>query len=927
MSVSTHGSTQYRSDKPLKADSRLLAKIQSVSRIAAVGVMSLASVALAGWLFQIPTLKSLLPGLAPMAIKTALGLFLSGLSLWLWQCRSGRTLARGCGVGVLLLGALTLGEYGFEWMLGALRATQTERMAPHTALGLVLSGAALWLLPLETRRGHRPAQWLALGTGLIAFIELTGYVYSAIVHYHLASYTGMAVHTALSLGLLCVGLLCVFPAGGLMTILISPTRGGSLARRLWPATFLTLFFLNWLAQLGARADWYAPELVSPLAFVANSIVLIALIGWNAFALHNADIAQAEAEARAHEQRKWFEITLKSIGDAVITVDTQNRVAFMNPIAEALTGWQSREALGQHLEQVLQLVDRHAHRGVENPVTQVMQEDLAVDLPLHTRLVAKDGTERPIDDSVAAIRDSQGNVIGAVLVFRDITERQRAEAALRESEECFRLLVDGVRDYALVMLDSEGRIVNWNAGAAAMHGWSAAEAIGQPVSLVYTLEARDHDQPRRDLDWAAAQGRYAGESQRMRKDGSVFWAEVILTALRDAEGHLRGFAEVTRDLTVQKQAERQVEDSRARLNSIVELAMDAIITIDAEQRIVLFNKAAEKIFGVPAVDALGRPLERFISEHFRRAHHEHLRTFGEGDGAKRVMGRQVTLRALRANGEEFPIEASISQTDVGGQKLLTVILRDITERVRADQALREADRRKNEFLAMLGHELRNPLAPIRNAVQVMKKVHPASPKHLWAQQMIERQVKHLGRLVDDLLDVSRIIQGKISLQKVPIELADVLHQALETSHPLIDARRHKLIVSLPDQSVRLIGDGLRLAQVVSNLLTNAAKYTPEGGTIWLTAAREQDEAVISVRDTGEGIPEALLPHLFDLFTQAERTLDRAQGGLGIGLTLVKTLVELHEGRIEAKSGGPGKGSEFIVRLPLSEEPGLTVSGLT
>ncbi|MGX2041823.1 PAS domain-containing sensor histidine kinase [Methylocaldum sp. MU1018] len=243
--------------------------------------------------------------------------------------------------------------------------------------------------------------------------------------------------------------------------------------------------------------------------------------------------------------------------------------------------------------------------------------------------------------------------------------------------------------------------------------------------------------------------------------------------------------------------------------------------------------------------------------------------------------------------------------------------DITERKQAEESLRESDRRKDEFLAMLGHELRNPLAPIRNAVKVMKKVGLPDSRLKWAGDVIDRQVNQLAHLVDDLLDVSRIVQGKITLHKTAVEVGQAIELALETSRPLIDARRHELILSLSEVPLRLDGDVVRLAQVVGNLLTNAAKYTPEGGTIWLSIVHENGQAAISVRDTGEGIPKNLLPKLFKLFTQAERTLDRAQGGLGLGLTIVQQIVELHGGRVEARSEGLGKGSEFIVRLPIHE----------
>jgi CheY-like chemotaxis protein len=234
-------------------------------------------------------------------------------------------------------------------------------------------------------------------------------------------------------------------------------------------------------------------------------------------------------------------------------------------------------------------------------------------------------------------------------------------------------------------------------------------------------------------------------------------------------------------------------------------------------------------------------------------------------------------------------------------------------------VQEADRRKNEFLAMLAHELRNPLAPIRNAVEVMRLPGVAAPQLAWARGVIERQVQHMVRLVDDLLDVSRITRGKIRLQKEPVELTSVLARAVETSRPLIEERGHELTITPAGCPLWAQGDPVRLAQVVSNLLNNAAKYTEKGGRIWLSAAREEGQAVLRVRDTGMGIPVEMLGSVFELFTQADRSLDRAHGGLGIGLTLVRQLVEMHQGSVEAHSDGPGKGSEFVVRLPLMAEP--------
>jgi signal transduction histidine kinase/ActR/RegA family two-component response regulator len=241
--------------------------------------------------------------------------------------------------------------------------------------------------------------------------------------------------------------------------------------------------------------------------------------------------------------------------------------------------------------------------------------------------------------------------------------------------------------------------------------------------------------------------------------------------------------------------------------------------------------------------------------------------------------------------------------------------DFIERCRADEALVQADRQKDEFLATLAHELRNPLAPIRNAVQLMRMKRDPSPELQWAGDVIDRQMQQMVRLIDDLMDVSRITRRRIELRKLRTDLAGVLRAAVETGRPLIDGLGHELTLVVPDEPLYVDADPTRLAQVFSNLLNNAAKYSAPRGRIFVTARAEGNEAVVSVRDEGVGIPGDMLSKIFDLFTQVDRSVERSHGGLGIGLTLVKRLVELHGGTVIARSGGPGTGSEFVVRLPL------------
>jgi signal transduction histidine kinase/DNA-binding response OmpR family regulator len=274
---------------------------------------------------------------------------------------------------------------------------------------------------------------------------------------------------------------------------------------------------------------------------------------------------------------------------------------------------------------------------------------------------------------------------------------------------------------------------------------------------------------------------------------------------------------------------------------------------------------------------------------------------------------VLTLGLGASGRAFTAEDLALAEDIANRAAIAL------DNARLYRDLQEADRRKNEFLAMLAHELRNPLAPIRNAVEILRLLGPIAPALESPRCMIERQVEHLVRLVDELLDVSRITGGKVRLKSEPLNLMNVVSRALETSHPLIDERRHKLSVTPPPRPLWVEGDLVRLAQVLANLLNNAAKYTEPGGRIWLTVGEDDSQAVLRVRDSGMGIPADMLGSIFELFTQVDPSLDRSHGGLGIGLTLAKQLVELHGGRVEAHSEGRNRGSEFLVRLPLTAAP--------
>jgi PAS domain S-box-containing protein len=390
-----------------------------------------------------------------------------------------------------------------------------------------------------------------------------------------------------------------------------------------------------------------------------------------------------------------------------------------------------------------------------------------------------------------LHDPEGKVYGVLVQGNDVTERLRAQAALREREERLRLLIDHASDYAMIMSDPDGRVIEWLGGAERITGWNEAEVLGRRADFFFTPEDRAAGVPEREMLGACQNGRAEDKRWHQRRDGSRFFGDGVMASLWDDDGELRGYGKV---------------------------------------------------------------------------------------------------------------------------------VRDVTERKLAEEAARRAERHKDDFIALLAHELRNPLAPIRNGLEVIRLSPGDRETVCQAQAMMQRQLGHMVRLIDDLLDVSRISRNKMELRRSQVTLQEVVTHAIETSRPLIEGARHRLEVRLPAEPVMMDADITRLAQVVSNLLTNSAKYTDPGGRIVLQGGREGDAVVISVSDDGVGIEPAMLPHVFEMFSQAGAALERSRGGLGIGLALVRGLVEMHGGSVHAFSEGPGQGSTFTVRLPASAPQG-------
>ena len=622
---------------------------------------------------------------------------------------------------------------------------------------------------------------------------------------------------------------------------------------------------------------------------------------------------AEQYAQVIEgQREQLRVTLTSIGDAVITTDAEGQVTLLNPVAEALTGWTNEEAAHQPLATVLHIVNETTRKIVENPVAKVLATGHVVGLANHTVLIAKDGTERAIDDSAAPIRDRKGNINGVVLVFRDVTERRRADRDTR-----FLASIVESSDDAIIGKDINGLITSWNRGAERIFGYTAAEAIGRPIAMLAPPDRAD-ETPALLARIRRGERVEHFDTLRRAKDGRLVPISLTVSPIKDEDGTIIGASKIARDISERKRAEAALREEKARLHATLTGIGDAVIVTDTERRVTLTNPVAQALTGWKE-EALGRPLDevfRIVNEQTRQSVESPVRrVMNEGT----VVGLANHTLLIAKDGREIPIDDSAAPIQDGQGCVTGVVLvfRDVTERRRAEEALIQADRRKDEFLATLAHELRNPLAPVRNAIELIQRADGNADVIRQASKMMERQVGRLVRLIDDLLDISRITQGKVQLRKERVELAAVVQSAVEASRPFIAAQGHELTVMLPPEPVHLNADPTRLAQVFANLLDNAAKYSEKGSRIWLTAERQGGEVTVAVRDTGIGIAAEHLPRIFEMFSQVDTALERSQGGLGIGLALVRGLVELHGGMVEARSAGIGRGSEFTVRLPVTE----------
>jgi PAS domain S-box-containing protein len=493
-------------------------------------------------------------------------------------------------------------------------------------------------------------------------------------------------------------------------------------------------------------------------------------------------------------------------------------------------------------------------------------------------------------------------------------RKQSEERLRQSEERYRSLVSILADVPW-LADPAGELVGPHPEHYKFTDTTEEQNRGE--GWANNIHPDDRERVKELWRRAVEAGTRYESRGRIWHAASQSYHYYVARAIpvRNEDGSIRQWVGAVTDVHEQKLAEEALREEQRRFRAVFNQQFQFMAILAPDGTVLEANDTCFRATGVARERALGHLFWEApwwdglpaMQERWKRSIAEALRTGGP-------VADEVDYLMADGSVRHATVVVTGLKDDAGHISTLIVEGQDDTDRKRGEEWLRQADRRKNEFLAMLGHELRNPLAPLRNAIAVLQRQRLEGAALEWACAVLDRQVRHLTRLVEDLLDVSRISHGHIELRREPVSLAEMAKHAAEMASPAVEAKGHDLSLSLPSGPLEVEGDPTRLTQVIFNLLHNAAKYTSQGGNIWLAVERDGDQAVVRVRDNGMGMKVDLVPHVFDLFTQGERTLDRSQGGLGVGLTLVKRLVEMHGGTVEAKCEGPDKGSEFIVRLP-------------
>jgi PAS domain S-box-containing protein len=661
--------------------------------------------------------------------------------------------------------------------------------------------------------------------------------------------------------------------------------------------------------------------------------------------------RARAQQTLHKEEERFRALIQNSADGILLIDACGAVVFTSHANNRILGYSAEERLGGNVFELVHPEDAARINGsfsdlIRHPGSQAVTE---------VRYRHKSGEWRWLECIATNLLEDPA-VAGVVINYRDISERkeaerqirtlneelehrvvertaqleaanrslqteiaerQRAEKILRRSQERFQLLVAGVKDYAIFMLDPDGCVGSWNAGAERITGFRAEEVLGRHYSCFFLLDSVNAGRPGHILDVAQREGRFEEETWRVRKDGSRFLANVLVTALFSAHGKLRGFSHITRDVTERKRTQEALENLRLRTEMIVNAVGDGICGLDSNGHCVFFNQTAERMTGWKSAELISR------NAHIMDVLVPRVRADGSTyppaeSPIQRALGGGLTSRVddemfQRKDGTTFPVEyvSTPIRNQHGDIQGAVVSFQDITER-------RAIEQLKDEFVSVVGHELRTPLTSIRGALGLLAAGLLAGEPEK-SQRMLDIAVKstdRLARMVNDILDLERMQSGQSLMARAECDAGQLLLQAGESMRSMADEGGVRFEISAP--SIALWADADRVQQVLTNLLSNAIKYSPSGTAIALAAARAGQQVMFSIKDQGRGIPPDKLETIFERFRQVDASDSREKGGTGLGLAICRTIVHQHGGRIWVESMA-GAGSTFYFTLPAARTP--------
>ncbi|MBC8003517.1 MAG: PAS domain S-box protein, partial [Opitutaceae bacterium] len=618
------------------------------------------------------------------------------------------------------------------------------------------------------------------------------------------------------------------------------------------------------------------------------------------------------------------VTLSSIGDAVITTDTEAKVTFLNPVAEALTGWKSGDASGQWVATVFHIINEETRQSVRNPIEKVLREGVTVGLANHTTLIAKDGTEIPIEDSAAPIRDARGNILGAVMVFHDVTQRRQTERVLQQSEARQQLAMEAGQMGAWEWIIEAGKVI-WSPTLEAIHGLPPGAFGGTFDDFSRDIHPQDRERVLAKVQESIERrGDYRNEYRIIRPDGALCWIEARGKIFVDDHGDPERMAGICLDITER----RNLEEVQSRLAAVVEFSDDAIVSKTLEGIITTWNHGAQRVFGYAASEVIGKPVTILIPENRLNEESEILARVRAGVGIEpyETIRRRKDGRLLNVSLTVSPIKDARG-TIIGASK----IARDITQRKQAEaenarlyQELQQANAAKDHFIAVLSHELRTPLNPVLMIVTDLERDETVAPAIREQLTVVRRNVELEALLVDDLLDSTRIASGKLQLHRTVVDATELVRRAVAIVEGDASDKGVAIEVAAWARPCPVDVDPARVQQAIWNVIKNAVKFTAARG--WVRVGYETGptgQIRIKVQDNGIGIEPEHLETIFNAFEQGDTRTGHCFGGLGLGLTISKALVTLHGGSLVAQSEGRGHGATFIIELPLATQASTTI----